>query len=402
MTMLDMLSDRSCWEAFYEYKLSLACPKRFTAELRRFIDGERYLPVLDAIRRGERFPLPRRSVISKQHSQKKRVVYTYPPDENIVLKLLTYLLIRRFGDTFAAGLYSFRAGVTAKDAIRRLAAVPGVREMYSYKVDVSNYFNSVSIPRLLPMLGNLIPDDPELLGFLEALLTEPCVVSDGRIIEEEKGIMAGTPLSAFYADLYLSEMDSSFDARRIPSARYSDDIIVFAKTAEEAAEYENEIKRTLGAMGLAVNPEKESRTLPGEGWDFLGFHYENGRIDIAPATVMKLKAKMRRKTRALERWKRRTEAGGERAAKAFIRIFNAKLLENPADNELTWSCWFFSVINTTASLHAIDEYAQECIRFLISGRRTKARFNVRYEDMKALGYKSLVHEYYSYKNGPDA
>ena len=117
-------------------------------------------------------------------------------------------------------------------------------------------------------------------------------------------------------------------------------------------------------------------------------------IDIAPATIRKLKQKMRRKARALQRWCQRNGIDGERAAKAFLRIFNRKLLESPRDSELSWSCWFFSVINTADSLREIDAYAQDCVRYLVSGRRTKARYNVRYEDMKALGYRSLVHEYY--------
>ena len=75
------------------------------------------------------------------------------------------------------------------------------------------------------------------------------------------------------------------------------------------------------------------------------------------------------------------------------------LLESAGDNELTWSHWFFSVINTTESLHRIDLYAQDCLRVLISGKHTKARYNVRYEDLKRLGYRSLVHAYYDFDPG---
>ena len=110
---------------------------------------------------------------------------------------------------------------------------------------------------------------------------------------------------------------------------------------------------------------------------------------------------MRRKARALLRWSQRNEIEPEKAAKAFIRIFNKKLLDDPNDNELTWSCWFFSVISTTKSLHEIDNYAQEQIRYIISERRNKKRFRVKYGDMKQLGYRNLVHEYYAYdKNSP--
>ena len=81
-------------------------------------------------------------------------------------------------------------------------------------------------------------------------------------------------------------------------------------------------------------------------------------------------------------------------AAAFIRVFNRKLLESPEGSELSWSYWFFSVINTADSLQEIDAYAQDCLRFLVSGKRTKGRYDVRYEDLKKLGYRSLVNAYY--------
>jgi len=394
MSLLDMLSDREQWEKFYEYKTSLVCPKQFSAQLRAFIDREGYLPVCGRIERGEAFPLPRKSVVSKMSSQKKRIVYTYPEDENTVLKLLTYLILRKYDGLFCDNLYSFRPGRTAKDAFRRVCR--GARGAYSYKVDVSNYFNSVKIPRLLPVLRAALSDDGRLYGFLERLLTEEFVLDNGQRVAEEKGIMAGTPLASFYANLFLSELDRKFYERGVLYARYSDDIIVFGETEHAVRAYSDEIKEYLYSVGLEVNPAKESFCAPEEGFTFLGFRYSSGVVDIAPATVKKLKGKMRRKARGLLRWRERNGVDGQSAAKAFIRIFNRKLLDDPQDNELTWSCWFFSVINTTESLREIDRYAADCLRFLISGKRTKSRFNVRYEDLKRLGYRSLVHEYYAY------
>ena len=120
MSLLNNLSDPACWEAFYAYRTSLACPKADADELRRYIDEKASLPVTELIRKGGRFPLPRRAVISKMHTQKKRVVYIYPPAENMVLKLLTWLLLRTYDSLFADGLYSFRPGRSAKDAVRKL------------------------------------------------------------------------------------------------------------------------------------------------------------------------------------------------------------------------------------------------------------------------------------------
>ena len=162
------------------------------------------------------------------------------------------------------------------------------------------------------------------------------------------------------------------------------------------------IRTILAEAGLEINPAKESRTAPGEKWVFLGVSYQNGIIDVAPASVEKIKAKMRRKTRALRRWADRKNLPGDRAAKAFIRVFNKKLFQAESEHDLTWARWFFPLINTAESLHAIDLYAQSCIRYLATGKHTKAAYNFRYEDMKALGYVSLVNAYWRHRDeNPD-
>lgn len=396
MSLLDLLDREETWEAFARYRASLALPKKEAADLARFIREKQYRTVCRSIEAGEPFPLPRKAVISKMSASKKRVVYIYPEPENTFLKGLTHLLLRTYDGLFTEDLYSFRPGRTAQKAVRRLIRTEGVGSWYAYKADIHDYFNSIPVGRLLPLLRDALRGDPELYAFLSGLLTESRVLERGKVTEERKGIMAGTPLSAFYANLYLSGLDEWVRGQNVPYARYSDDMILFAPSKEETERYAGLLKERLAACGLEMNPAKERLYAPEEGFVFLGFEVRGNRVDIAPATCDKLKGKMRRKRDALQRWKKRGGYTGEQAASAFIRVFNRKLLENAQDNDLTWSNWFFAVINTTDRLHEIDLYAQDCIRFLISGTHTKARFNARYEDLKRLGYRSLVHAYYAY------
>ena len=397
MSLIDKLFEKNSWERFYEYKLGLKCSKRFKKELRDFIDNGTYLEYKDAILNLTGLPLPSKSVISKMSSQKKRTVYKYPYNFNMVLKLLTYLTLRKYDHIYSNNLYSFRPGVCAKDAIMTICRTKDIRSMYSYKIDVSDYFNSIPVGNMCEALEKNITDDDELLMFMKTLLKEEKVISGEDVITEPKGIMAGTPIASFYANLYLKDLDEHFRGKGVLYARYSDDIIVFAKTEDEIAIHKKVILDKLAEKGLTVNPDKEVFASPEDGFTFLGVEVKNGEIDIAHASVTKLKQKMRRKARALDRWYHREGLDGTRAAAAFIRIFNHKLLEVNEDSDLTWSLWFFPVITTSKGLHEIELYAQELLRFLISGKHTKARFNVRYEDLKELGYISLVNEFYSFK-----
>ncbi len=393
--MLYALSCPETWQRFLEYKRKGGhLNKQDMEELEQFVQQQRYLGAAQKVQNGGTFGPPGKSEISKMSSGKKRIVYTYAEDENWILKLLTWLLQRKYDHLFADNLYSFRPRKGVRDAVKRLVRTPNIRQMWSYKVDISNYFNSVPVERLLPLLREVLEAEPEICRFLESLLTNPLVRDRGELIPEEKGIMAGTPISTFLANLYLSHMDHYFAEQGVLYARYSDDIIVFGETEAKREQSVEMILRFLKEAGLRVNPAKEARTAPGEMWTFLGICYRDGVIDVAPVSVEKLKAKMRRKARALARWQARKGATGVDAAKAFIRVFNRKLFENPVEHELTWVRWYFPLINTPDSLKIIDAYSQSCIRCLATGKHTKAAYNFRYEQMKALGYISLVNRYY--------
>ena len=394
MSLLDLLCDEAQWNRFLQYKCSLVSSKDFIRKLRMFIAEKRYLPICERINSGQGFSLPVKSVISKMGSEKKRTVYTYPEDESTVLKLLTYLILRRYDAIFDKGLYSFRPGRTAKDAVKMLLREKMLPQMYAYKADIHDYFNSIPVEDLLPVLKETLADDERLYLFLSSLLTEERVLDKGTVISEKKGIMAGTPQSAFLANLFLKGMDAHFSEQNVLYARYSDDIIIFAPTGEEIRMHAAYVHAYLNRHALTINPAKECFYQPGEGFAFLGFQCRGQTVDIAPSTVKKLKDKMRRKRDALSRWSSRNNVEGTKAARAFIRIFNRKLLESPSDHELSWSKWYFPVINTAESLHRIDLYAQDCLRYLISGKHTKARFRVSYDMLKQLGYRSLVHAYY--------
>lgn len=395
--MLRQLADHETWIAFYEYKVnSGSMSKRDEEALRNFIEEKAYLPLAEHILSGGSFDPPRKSQISKAHTQKKRTVYIYDDGQKNLLKLLNYLLQRKYDHLFADNLYSFRAERNAKDAIRRILHRSNAGKKWVYKADISNYFNSIPVDRLLVILKETLKDEPQTYDFLASLLLNPNVQFKNELIQEEKGIMAGVPTASFLANLYLAELDWLFEKSCVTYARYSDDIIVFAEDEQTLLEYVRIIKEHLAKAGLCINPEKEQITPPGEMWTFLGVSCHNCTIDISPVSLGKIKAKIRRKTRALKRWQEKKGLEGIHAAKALVRVFNRKFYETDG-HELIWSRWYFPVINTDISLKVIDQYLVDSIRYLVTDKRTKARYNCRYEDIKELGFRSLVNEYYKYK-----
>ncbi|MDR1798450.1 MAG: hypothetical protein LBR19_00980 [Bifidobacteriaceae bacterium] len=398
--LLDHLDQPAAWEAFLQHKRAKGhLTRRQDQALATFIEARGYLEPAAALRDGA-FPLPTKRLVNKAGSGKKRVVYQFPDAATNVLKLLAHLLYR-YDDRQPPGCYSFRRGLSAHSAIRQLAATPGIDGLWCYKADVANYFNSIDIPTLLPILGEVVGDDPALLACLTGLLTADQAWHAGAVEHGPRGVMAGMPLAPFLANLYLGGLDRQL-ADRCPYARYSDDIIVFAPTRDEAEAVKQHIHGWLGAHGLAVNPAKERLTGPGQAWEFLGVAYQDGQIDLSRATRAKLKGKIRRKARALRRWMLRHDAAPERAIGATIRVFNRKFFDGRGRDELNWSRWFFPLLTRPDSLHEMDLYLQQYLRWIPTGRHRPGNYRTSYDTLKALGYRSLVHEYHRYRAGRPA
>lgn len=399
MCTFDSLKSHNTWISFfYEKTESGNLTKDQIADFFSFIQKKEYLYVVDRIVNGELLSPPLKTIVSKQYSSKKRTVYTFSREENYVLKLLTYLLIRKYDYVFAKNLYSFRFNHGVRRAINYLKCDIGLAERFVYKADIHNYFNSVNVQKLIPILKDVMADDIETYSFIESLLKDSRVMMpNGEIVKESKGIMAGVPISSFLANVYLYQLDWHFQNIGINYARYSDDIIVFAHNDVERKECISYIHSFLEEKSLSINQDKESTAEPHEIWEFLGISYCNGIFDISETSAKKLKKKMWRKSRALLRWKNRKQTENIYAAKAFVKAFNKKLYDNPISSELTWTRWFFPLINTAKTIQSLDHYMQECIRYIATEKRTNKKYSFNYGMIKNLGYRSLVNEYYKSK-----
>ena len=395
--ILSLLTQQETWEEFLAYRLMKG---RFNwhefDEADIFVEKQDYLPLAIKIKQGDSLGIPLKKTVNKMGSGKKRVVYSFAPDEMLMLKLMAFLLYR-YDNQFAPNCYAFRRGLKASDAIFKINKAICGQKMWAYKLDIHDYFNSIDISLLLPMLKEMLADDLSLYCFFEKLLTTNLAICNGQIIEEHHGVMAGTPTAPFLADVYLKEVDRYFYDIGVIYARYSDDIILFAPDREILEHHKSQMTQFLLQYHLEVNPDKEKIYSPDEAYDFLGFKCHGHHIDISEVTKQKMKGKIRRKAKALLRWSNKNHLEPEKAMKALVNYFNRKFFENDEPETLTWSRWFFPVINQTGGLKEIDHYLQQNIRFLSTGKHNKTNFKVDYNQLKELGYKSLVNEYYKFK-----
>ena len=238
-------------------------------------------------------------------------------------------------------------------------------------------------------------DDKPLYSLFESILTNTNVIYNEQIVEEQKGVMAGTPISAFLANYYIKEIDEFFWNQNVVYFRYADDIILFCNSQEELNNYQTQLLSFFKKYKLVINPQKEYFFKPNDTWEFLGFSFDGKEIDLSKNAIRKIKGKIRRSARGIRRWMLKKKANNEVALKAMNRKYNKKFFGKQDKEDLSWKYWFFPTITTAKSLKIIDRYMQEQQRYIVTGKHNKRNYKVvPYSTLKECNYRSLVHEYY--------
>ncbi len=394
--ILEDIASKEKWDEFLAYKMEKDfVPQKEKKELEEFIQKKEYVDICAQIANETySFSIPQKHLISKGHSGKKRTVYTFSKNEMMALKLLSYLLYD-YDYLFAPNLYSFRKNSSVKTAIRNISNIKNISKMHGYKVDISNYFNSIDTSILIAHLQYDITDQ-KLLNLFVSLLQSNVATYHGELLTEQKGVMAGTPISAFLANYYIKEMDEYFWNQPVVYARYADDIILFCHNEEELKKHQQMLMQFLEKYHLKVNHEKEYFFAPTDEWEFLGFSFHEKTIDLSKNSLRKIKGKIRRSARGIRRWMLKKNSTPEIALKAMNRKYNRKFFGKAEKEELSWKYWFFPTITTAESLKIIDQYLQEQERYLVTGKHNKKNYEkVPYDMLKKCGYRSLVNEYYA-------
>lgn len=397
-SIVTQLYEQDTWEEYIAYRLMKG---RFNwhefYEADNFVAQGQYQQLAQKIMQGEGLGMPTKKMVNKMGSAKKRVVYSFSPEVMRALKVIAFKLYD-YDHAFAPNCYAFRRGMSVHDAVRHINKAVAGRKMWAYKLDIHNYFNSISVEILLPMLQQMMADDPQLFSFFQKMLSDDRAIYNGQVVRESHGVMAGTPTSPFLANVYLKDVDKHFHDVGAVYARYSDDIIMFAPDRPTLQAYQSRMAHFLSQYHLQVNADKEKVYSPDDAYEFLGFKCQGRHIDIADAAKNKMKGKIKRAAKALLRWRNTKHIAPEKAMKGLINHFNKKFFETDDSHDLSWARWYFPIINQTDGLKEIDHYLQQNIRFLGTGRHNKANFRIPYDELKRLGYRSLVYEFYKWKS----
>ena len=399
MGVLDKAASKEVREAYVASRARNAKYKPEEVEaMRSYVLSDDCVSDLSRLKAGDYFlDYPIYRLVPKNFRDTKRAVYKLEGTQAILIKLIAFAMRDMESDIFSDRLFSFRSDKTAQDLLNEICSNEDLPEFYIIKTDVSNYVGSIVPEFIVPMLEEIfMPDDPEFFGFLKWLLLRGKVIDiHGNVIDHCPGGLGGLALGCFFMNVYLREMDDYFGSRAAFYSRYSDDILICARSMDEIKEYEKVFFEMLERLRLTTNEEKTKVLMPGEAFDLLGMELCGSRVTISDHSMKKIKRKLRKNTeRALI--KRNTgKMTPEESARNLILGFNRFFYGYEGSGKLlSWARWSFPVINDTSCLEEIDHYIQNSLRYVLYGSMKKRNRSIPYSKLQELGYRSLVYYYH--------
>lgn len=242
-------------------------------------------------------------MIPKPGGKEKRPLGIPTVTDRVVQGAVKTVLEPIFERGFAATSYGFRPGRGCKDALRDVERLLRSGHTHVVDVDIKGYFDNIPHGKLMELVRERVADG-KVLGLIETFLKHK-VSENGVDTQPDKGTPQGGIISPLLANIYLHPLDLLLGELGLASARYADDIVVLAPSAQAAEQALTAIDGCMEQAELTLHPEKTRLVDMNAGnayFDFLGYRFKRswkGKLlrMIRPASKKKLRDILRNPTK---------------------------------------------------------------------------------------------------------
>jgi len=239
----------------------------------------------------------RRCWIEKVGSVEKRPLGIPTVRDRVVQGALRLVLEPIFEREFHARSYGFRPGRGCKDALREVERLLKEGHTFVVDADIKSYFDTIPHPELMAEVRRRVADG-RVLKLLEAYLSQG-VMEGLAQWTPEAGTPQGAVISPLLANLYLHPVDQALAEAGWEVVRYADDLVILCRSEEEAQRALELLEKLITERKLRLHPEKTRIVDASQrgGFDFLGYHFEQGKRWPRKKSLRKFKEAVRRRTR---------------------------------------------------------------------------------------------------------
>jgi RNA-directed DNA polymerase len=252
----------------------------------------------EELRIGAYRPRPiKRVYIDKLCSREKRPLGIPAVRDRVVQTAIRLVIEPIFETKFNPHSYGFRPNRGSKDALREVDRFLKAGYLYVVDADLKAYFDSIPHEKLMQDVRRYIADG-RLLELIERFLGQDIMEGLSRWTPEA-GTPQGAVISPLLANLYLHPIDTAMEAAGFQMIRYADDFVIMCRDESEAYKALHQVQQLIAERGLVLHPEKTrvvDATLPGQGFDFLGYHFERGTRWPRKKSLRKFKDAIRAQT----------------------------------------------------------------------------------------------------------
>jgi RNA-directed DNA polymerase len=141
--------------------------------------------------------------------------------------------------------------------------------------------------------------DMTVLPFATQIKNTSATIKRDYALEVEVTLCVRGVTSPLLSNLYLHPLDEAMEAGGHRMIRYADDFVILCRDEVEARAALDRVRTWVAENGLTLHPDKTHVAdcrQAGQGFDFLGYRFENGRRFVRRRSLKALKDKVRAKT----------------------------------------------------------------------------------------------------------
>ena len=214
-------------------------------------------------------------IILPKGNSKVRALAIPPLNDKILQRATTQIISPSIDQLLEESSFAYRKGFSRQSAARTISKAQKDGYKFVFKSDINSFFDNVDWEILFEKLDVLFFNDP-ILKLLKKWIVQS-VEYKGKVIERNKGLPQGLPISPVLANLFLDEFDEALQDN-FKLIRFADDFLILCKSKDALLKAKAEADKTLEKMKLELKDSKTEETTFDNGFQYLGYLFVKSLI----------------------------------------------------------------------------------------------------------------------------